>query len=387
MTVLAVLLVPLAAGAVEWRAPYSTLERQVLTEEQQAANHSFGTTVLLDGETLLVNNYGYFGGITTFRRGESGWERSGGLEEGRGPLDFRGGTLVVTGWWPSREVRVWRQAEEGDWRMEARLRAPANLTPYSFGHVVAVDGDKLAVKVESTRAIIDGVRYLDTAVLMYERAANGTWMMTDRIDLTDPTSRVPDMELQGSTLVVGADEENVTSPLARRDGSIHVFERNEGGSWEQVAHLRAPGSSYLGGKLALDGDRMVASSYFGGKAFWIFERGAEGWELSQRIDSSGGEQLFFAASLDIVGDAIVAGSPRMERIDYYRTDARGVTQLRQTIDRNGSGDAFGAQVALAGTEIIVGAPGHGAQNTGAAFVFGPRHDLIDVAWDAARTST
>lgn len=147
----------------------------------------------------------------------------------------------------------------------------------------------------------------------------------------------------------------------------------------------------FGTSLAMNDSTLVvgAESTFGGKgSVFVYNRSGSDWTLAQRIDGSAGEA--FGTDVGLVGSRLVVGAPGLDQGAVYVCDKSGATWTcpNRLAHPNGSATgarAFGQSVAISpdGTEIAVGAPW--ALGTtccpGEAFAY----ELRDATWTLTRT--
>ncbi|MEM6706020.1 MAG: hypothetical protein AAF690_25110 [Acidobacteriota bacterium] len=280
----------------------------------------FGRSLELADETLLIGapNTGGRGEVHIIERrlnGSPHWQASllqvpSSVDIGFGRLlKLDGATLVATAarfvdeaFPNSGVVYVFRRASSG-WHLEDSLVAPpadqvhANLR---FGDRVDVSGDVLAVGA-STQAVVNGVVAVRTgSVFVYERAAAGAWLPTQRIDCPDPEEDSDfgrELALNGDTLVVG----RPGSIFSSRPGSIFIYERDASGQFV-LAQQSAPttgfvdvnGSDQFGSSIEIEGDLVAAGSRRsvnseGDKngAIFLFHRNTDGTWPSQETAALG----------------------------------------------------------------------------------------------------
>lgn len=147
----------------------------------------------------------------------------------------------------------------------------------------------------------------------------------------------------------------------------------------------------FGTSLAMNDSTLVvgAESTFGGKgSVFVYNRSGSDWTLAQRIDGSAGEA--FGTDVGLVGSRIVVGAPGVDQGAVYVCDKSGAnwTCSNRLAHPNASATgarAFGQSVAISadGNEIAVGAPwALGATCCpGEAFTY----ELRDSTWTLTRT--
>ena len=198
----------------------------------------------------------------------------------------------------------------------------------------------------------------------------------------------------GTTALVGAwafDDEGTQT------GSAYIFEQHpeDPGTWNELTKL-APNPGVGGGMFGLGvalsenlalvgapgendpGTDAGAAYLYGGN-----EEGPQPWTLVKRLvpdDAAGG--MLFGTSATVAGTYAVVGAPAAEHegvaggaVYIFEQDQGGPGQWGQVAklvpDTGAVDDAFGRAVALQGTRLLVGAPGHdgAAMDAGALYVF------------------
>jgi cysteine-rich repeat protein len=239
--------------------------------------------------------------------------------------------------------------------------------------------------------------------------------------------------LSGDTLVVGAVFEdsaatgingNQDDDSSQDSGAVYVFRRT-GPAWQQEAYLKASNAGagdYFGWSVALSGDTLAVGAYGEASAaqgvsgnqadnsapksgaVYVFRRTGLSWQQEAYLkasNTSSGD--YFGFSVALVGDDLIVGSPLEASaaigIDGNQDDdsalfSGAVYVFRRTAglwqqeayvksSNTGSGDVFGASVALEGDTFAVGAykedgaatgingnqDDNGAVNSGAVYVF------------------
>ena len=181
--------------------------------------------------------------------------------------------------------------------------------------------------------------------------------------------------ISGKTAVVGA------SYCARMDGRAYVFAETTAG-WKQVAELRSPGSvigDIFGESVAISSTTIVVGapgySDDAGRAY-VFTKSASGWKQTANLNGSDNVAPDdFGSSVAISGTTVVVGAPGH---DLGTGSAYAFTKTtagwKQTAELKGSGavsgDFFGSSVAISDTTVVVGAPsGYPFAFAGRAYVF------------------
>ena len=197
-------------------------------------------------------------------------------------------------------------------------------------------------------------------VHMYKHA-DGTWTETEPIDFNQ-TGFGSAVSLGGSHLVVGS--------IDRAD----VFIRNgEAWTWEQELEppIDQPASTY-GHQVAIDGNVAVIGqrTSLQWKRLFVFTKDAGTWTRSAALEQEGTDQEFgFGADVAVRGDTIVIGADgRLGTGD----DAPGFIQIHErdgddwpvaaqlltgSAAQPGTSDGYGRSVSISGNKVAVGAPG------------------------------
>jgi hypothetical protein len=221
------------------------------------------------------------------------------------------------------------------WQESARLEMPAALAPSEnrtgFGRAVAISGDTIAVGAPLYDALPGEI--VSGAVLLFERGPDGTWAYTRTIA---PASENPDLDelvddafgaaldLDGDWLVVGSPRHDSCDD-ACLTGTAYTFARDAGGpgAWGQVDDLvvglqEFHGSApirQMGAAVALDGELLLVGDPVGSQAF-VFELegghwtpAEDGWLIDDRVAS------LYGSSVAVAGSTLVVGAPGTEIVD------------------------------------------------------------------------
>lgn len=197
-------------------------------------------------------------------------------------------------------------------------------------------------------------------VSVYERSSLG-WHQAASLSPPDASAGFGDnvaLSQDGTTLAVSA-------PWA---SSVHVYEL-DAGSWTRDALLTADGTSCFGKGLALDGDTILVGAPCDADKVVIFEENAEGWNHIQTLSS---ESSVFGWALAIdEGQALVGSLGRTVEV-LTRSQTSWSLQAKLDIPSGDPGAArYGWSVDLEGDRAVVGSPSAGTTTaeTGAVHVF------------------
>lgn len=260
-----------------------------------------------------------------------------------------------------------------------------------FGEAIAISGNMLAV----------GVRYDDQqasnagAVYLFQRNSQnpGQWRQVKKL-FAPETARYfgQAVAISGNTLVVGAP--------GTEHGAAYVFQRDayDPDRWNPIATLVGSDGTKnkeFGSSVAISGDTLVVGDYkavvsasweyteYG--AAYIFQRhwgGVDNWgQVKKLVSADLAAWDDFGRSVAISGDMVVVGTPRDDHSGisdpgsayvFYRN--RGGSnqwgqQAKLIAKYAGVRDYLGKSVAISGSTVVVGVPGRGTYDRGAAHVF------------------
>jgi hypothetical protein len=235
-----------------------------------------------------------------------------------------------------------------------------------FGYSVALDGDLL---VEGSYA----PNLTTGAIYIYERTA-GTWTEADRLTGSDTLLEDyfgVDVAIDDGWVVAGAPFHTTTNS---NDGAAYVFTRDGSGFWNITQELNVPGlaaNSFLGGNVAIYGDRIVVGSETS-KAY-IFKRNTSNeWQLETDLTVDGD----FVTDVDILGDRVILGSYTEETNTgaafIYKFNGGAWNRVKKlTADDGQENDYFGREVKVYSDQAFVHASLDNATDfsSGAVYVF------------------
>lgn len=316
----------------------------------------FGSSLAVDGTTLLVGQFtdvvnapGARAGLVTgsvivFERSGADWTRSARLvpfpgEAGEhfgiasalsGNFALIGARVTDASGPEDRGSAYVFERGPGGWVQVAQLLAPSPTLDDRCGAAVAISGSIAVVGCER----YDGAAGVDAGrAFVYERIA-GVWTQT--ADLFAPDGAAGDafgtaVAIEGDTILVGAPGEEDGATTNR--GAVYAFER-PAATWmfagKTTASIANAGARF-GSALALTATRAAVG-----------------------------------ASADIVAAQAVGSA-------FVYTRSGSVLSAPQRVfpSDGASGDAFGRELALLGTTLLVGAPEHNSgEGAGYAFVDG-----------------
>lgn len=218
-----------------------------------------GTTVALDGETLIVGSpseagpNGNSGAVHVFKRNTSAWTHVARLVPSSGAYSSFGDRIALDG--QNVLVRVGSYGSLGEvlhlqfngtsWVQRARIRAPDGLNDDDFGSSLDMDG---SLAVIGAKRKMNGTTSFEGAAYVFESVANG-WAFRSKLRPPAGTGVVgfgSSIALRGQHLIVGA------------SGSLLAFEQ-VGSEW-LYQRLFGSNNSFdsLGATVAMDERHWIA---------------------------------------------------------------------------------------------------------------------------------
>ena len=233
-----------------------------------------------------------------------------------------------------------------------------------FGGAVAVSGYWL---IAGAFGDDDNGNWSGSAYLFRDDGA--TW--TDQIKIKASDAAADDqfgwaVAIDGDTAVVGAVGND---DGGSRSGSAYVFVR-DGAAWTQQAKLIATDDAAgdeFGTSVAIDGDVVAIGaplkSSSTGKAY-VFERSGTLWTQTAILTASTpAAGNLFGAAVAVADDDVIVGAPGENTATgavhlFERTGSTWTHQTSFTPADAAEGDNFGAAVAMIAGQFVAGAPGH-----------------------------
>ena len=350
----------------------------LLTAPGSAQSSSFGNSVVIDGETLIISEPN-----NTFRPG-----------------------LVYL-----------YQKASGEWTESGRLAAPDSERADGFGAALALSGNALFVAQRGGRVHIferDGTGWRATGLLDDDGrvgldprcnaygycssefgitlAADGNWLLIGEPRAQTDQSRLRPRRRRG--------QENEPPPPA---GSVFAYERT-GDGWTLRQELQAPdfapgdgfgGALHLDGDLALIGAPNAASNGMDGAGrVFAYQRTAGGWALTGELTADAEAGATFGGSIEADGDRVLVGAPG-SGLGFGATylfaregDGSWAPPTRLAAPDAAEGDVFGTAVAFGGDDLWVGAPVVRGLETGMVFVYpgGPDAEPLRIRFTEDQTN-
>ncbi len=329
------------AAYVFTRSGTTWTQQQELTAADGATTDSFGNTVSISGDTIVVGAYNHPG-------------------NGRAYVYTRSGT-------------TWSQQQE--------LTAADGVAGDVFGWSVSVSGDTILVGVYNHKV---GSNAQQGSAYVFTRSGT-TWSQQQELTAADGVANDffgASVSVSGDTALVGAYLHQVGNNAAQ--GSAYVFTRS-GTTWTQQQELTAAdgaANDAFGNAVALSGDTIlvgvpthqVGTNAAQGAAY-VYARSGTTWTQQQELTAADGlANDQFGVSVSVSGETVLVGASshtvgnNAHQGSAYVFTRSGTTWTRQrelTAADGATNDAFGFSVSISGDTIVAGALLHAGQ--GAAY--------------------
>jgi hypothetical protein len=141
-------------------------------------------------------------------------------------------------------VVLYSRASDGAWSYLQTINSPLDLANGVFGMSVAMSNGFLAIGAPGA---INANGFARGAVYLYERTPAGTYSVVRRFDPVEATASQDKwygwgVGLGNSTLVVAAPGESIAADSGKY-GTMYVYRRDAGGSWNTPIRMKSPGVS------------------------------------------------------------------------------------------------------------------------------------------------
>lgn len=338
-----------------------------------AQQNGFSRALDVEGDYAFVGepqNIHSPGRVYVFEQGDDGtWTettnleaRDGSVGDGFGSaLDGAGETLVVGA--PSTNAAyVFRQGPDG-WRQSAQISASDSTS--GFGNSVAVADNRLFVATEHTVTVSEDDTTSAPAVHVFERQENGSWNASTVLR----GSQLSTSSGFGTALIASSDHLLVSAP--KEDGGAVVAFRQDSGSWSEVQTLTAGelgANAQFGTALQWTGERIVvgaprAYDATGAAYTFSYDSEAESWRKEGRLlPFDGAARHLFGQSIAYDGTDVWVGAPGAQNRAgaLYRFEHDGDTLgtvSRVTHPEAEERSGLGATMAANEHVVAVGLPG------------------------------
>ncbi len=378
-----------------------------LSDPAATSNDLFGNAVAVNGDTVVVGAYANKGGLYQgaayiYSRNQGGagaWGLAASLSDPAASngdnfgtsVAVDGDTVVVgaqgsSGAQGKAYIYSRNQGGAGVWGLAASLSDPPASSGAQFGSAVAVNGD--TVVVGAYTAGTGGAAYVYSRGPSGAGSGSGVWSLA--ASLADPAAASGDefgsaVAVYGDTAVVGAYGSGGSK------GAAYIYSRNQGGagSWGLADSLSDPAAAandFYGYAVSVNGDTVVVGAYgtSGSKgAAYVYSRtptsgsgdGSGVWALAASLSdplATAGD--FFGRALAVYGDLVLAGAPDSssnQGATYLFGRNQGGASLwglAASLSLPTGAGSFGYAVALDGGTVVAGAYSS-AGDQGRAYLF------------------
>lgn len=374
LAVLFALLCAVSVGAQSGGGP-SMLEATLTATRFAPRQYAyFGTTLAMDGDHAAASgeqqNRPGSGVVHALRWSGSHWEVHQEIAPPGGVAAFFGADIDIEGdlmfvGAPGREFdptsptgSVYVYALTGDeWVLSGVIAPPGPRTQDLFGASLDFDGERLIVGATNLlTARGAGVAYV------YERAG-ASWALT--ASLASPFERSYSF---GMSVAIDGPHAAVTD-VDERYNRANTYRLGAGGQWMWESNLATDADPFWDNysPMVIEGERLVAGSPRAGSgegAVAVYDYDSGGWTRTATLLDVGGFQARLGSSIDVDGDQIVAGAPRLDNSRALVFSFNGATWSRTAIlasppPQHPSSVPFtdmGVSIALDGDRVLVGAP-------------------------------
>jgi len=381
------------------------VEEAKLTASDAAEGDQFGSSVTIDGHTVVVGAPmdddlagADQGSAYVFTRDGSTWTQRTKLTASNATVDDGFGTSValdsgsvVVG---SPGVKIGFSNDAGaayvfvgagsNWTEQAILKASAVGAGHALGRDVDLDGDTAIVGAPGAH----GAALNAGAAYIFRRNGN-TWSEEGKVFAANGVAGegfANSVALYGDTALVGAPRDD---EIADDAGAVYVFVR-EGTSWSERAKLFAADADvgdFFGTSVAIDGNTALVGAYSDDFEFatqagaaYVFQGTGAAWTQTGKLTSARRLSTSrFGFSVAIDGDTAIAGAylASLNGLDagsahvFSRVGGTWIGQNTRVLAEDGvEEDRFGSAAAIDGDTVLIGAAGNDdrANNAGAVYV-------------------
>ena len=397
------------------------IQQAELTASDGAAADKFGTSVAMDGSTVVVGapqktvgSNSTQGAAYVFVQSGGTWIQQAELTASDGAaFDGFGSSIAVSsstvvvgapGYgsnYSQGAVYVFTQSGT-NWSQQAELTASDGAAYNYFGSSIGVSGSTVVVGAHGYPAV--GSNVAQGAAYVFVESG-GTW--TQQAELTASDGAAYDqlgssVAVSGSTVVAGAPCHMVGPNTCQ--GAAYVFVESAG-TWSQQAELTLSDPveyDQFGWSVALSGGMAVVGANnhtvganIGQGAAYVFVESGGTWNQQAELTSSDGAAYdHFGQSVALSGSTVVAGAPEHPynvmlsapgpgaAYVFVESDGTWSQQAELTASDGADNDGFGHSVAVDGSTAVAGAIGHTVGSNsyqGAGYVFGSSGPLYTLS--------
>ncbi len=325
------------------------VEQQKLIASDGASFDSFGVSVSLNGDTVLI------GAVNDDDNGNG---------SGSAYLFVRG--------------------SDGGWQEQQKLIASDGAEGDRFGESVSLVGNTALIGAYTD----DDNGPSSGSVYVFSRGSDGVWLEQQKLTASDASSNDlfgGKVTLNGDTALIGAIGDEPGDIL--RAGSAYVFVRDSGGVWSEQQKLIASDGSrrdIFGNSVALLGDTaLIGANEDSLGAVYVFTRVNGSWSEQQKLtaNDAGTFDNFGNSIAMLTSDMAFIGAPSQVTNTqnsgngsvyvFTRTGSNWVQQRKLIASDGAYQDTFGSNVFVSGNSLLIGAGSDddNGDNSGSAYFF------------------
>ncbi len=262
------------------------------------------------------------------------------------------------------------------WQWMGKLTGSASGSGSELGESVAIDGPWVAVGAPNDVVFPNS----SGTVTLFERGGL-YWSEVVRLvpsDGADGDHFGDSVDLDGDVCVVGAPLKN---GLVGADSGVAYVYRRVGGTWTEEAKLQAfdfKQDDRFGWRVAVSGATIAVSSPqdddlgVDSGSLYVYEHVAGSWSLQAKLTSQLGTSKRLGENLALDGDRLVASSEVMARVAVFERSAGTWSETDSLVGHDTvAGDRYASSVALDGDVLVVGASADddAAKDSGSVYVY------------------
>lgn len=384
---------------------------------------NFGLAVAVDGDTAVIgapgdeDNGKYAGAAYVFVRAADGtWHQQQKLLAADGAAwDSFGWSVAVDGdtvliganddddqGSSSGSAYVFVRGADGTWQQKQKLTGSDGTLAYYFGCSVAVSGNIALIGAEGDA---NSTGDFSGSAYVFVRGTDGTWQQKQKLTAADKASGDYfgySLSLSAATALIGAHGKDSIYSSPANIGAAYLFVKNTDGTWTQqkkLTSLDAAANDSFGNSVSLDGNTALIGAYhdtnnngeWAGSAY-IFVRAEDGnWPQQQKLTADdGGAEEYFGWSVALDGDTALISSYHDSNENgqwagsvyvFVRSpDGVWIQQAKLTADDGAPDDLFGRSVSLSGGIALIGSSGDDDQgmSSGSAYIYTSTHNVPSV---------
>ena len=307
-----------------------------LTATGAGFGDSFGFSVAVDGDTVVIGAYGDDSGkgsAYVFTRVSGVWSQQATLTADDGVADdwfgwsvaVDGDTAVIGAYGDDSDkgsVYVFTR-ESGAWDDGAKLTATDGETNHGFGYSVAVDGDTVVVGAVWASQSLNGADVRSGSAYVFTKPDTGWADANETAKLTPSDGADFDhfgrtVAVDSDTIVIGAYGHATDDKY--RSGAAYLFAMPAAGGWadanETVKLVASDGAAndYFGASVAVDGDVALITAedddngLSSGSAY-LFTKDSGTWSETAKLTApDGAANDYFGGSVAVDGSTAVFGA-------------------------------------------------------------------------------